>query len=124
KLYCQEIQANNLHNHSNLAVLENITSSVINNSHSHSNKSYLDSINQNLSKTSNVQFNNISAYSNTKDINNTGLKLQNNYVFYSIVDGKDVGNKISFYHSYRTGSGYIRESCKIEVKRERSDHNY
>src|SRR5690606_41452118 len=38
-------------------------------------------------------------------------------------DGKDVGNKISFYHSCRSGWGNVRESCKIEVKRE-TDVNY
>src|SRR5690606_20386827 len=94
-----------------------------NNSHSHSNKSYLDTIDQNLSRTSNVQFNNIIGYTNSKDINNTGLRLQNNYVFDEPEDGKDVGNKIAFYHSSRSGNGYIRESGKIEVKRE-SDANY
>src|SRR5690606_17597720 len=123
KLYCQEIQANNLHNHSNLAVLNSLTSSVINNSHSHSNKSYLDSINQNLSKTSDVQFGRIWGCANSKFLDNTGLRLQNNYVFDEPEDGKDVGNKISFYHSSRSGNGYIQESAKIEVKRE-SDANY
>src|SRR5690606_34281151 len=54
---------------------------------------------------------------------NTGLKLQNNYVFNNPQDGLHVGNKIAFYHSCRTDEGYIRESGKIEVKRE-SDVNY
>src|SRR5690606_5751760 len=97
-LNCQEIQANNLHNHSNLAVLENITSdhlhihnnlstlnsltsSVINNSHSHSNKSYLDSINQNLSKTNDVEFNNLLC--NIIDLKPTTYTGESNINFYS-----------------------------------------
>src|SRR5690606_3981923 len=103
KLYCQEIQANNLHNHSNLAVLENITSdhlhihnnlstlnsltsSVINNSHSHSNKSYLDSIDQNLSKTNDVEFNNILC--NKIDIKPTTYTGESIINFYSKRNGE------------------------------------
>lgn len=59
-------------------------------------------------------------YSNTNNINNTGLKLQNNYVFNNPEDGLGVGNKISFYHSCRSEGGYVRESGTIEVKRERT----
>jgi hypothetical protein len=62
-------------------------------------------------------------YSNSKDINNTGLRLQNNYVFDNPEDGLGVGNKISFYHSCRSEEDYIRESGTIEVKRE-SNVNY
>lgn len=62
-------------------------------------------------------------YSNTNNLNNTGLKLQNNYVFNNPEDGLGVGNKISFYHNCRSGEDYIRESGTIEVKRE-STINY
>src|SRR5690606_12336270 len=55
-------------------------------------------------------------YSNSKDINNTGLKLQNNYVFDEPEDGLHVGNKISFYHNCRSGENNMLESAKIEVK--------
>ena len=62
-------------------------------------------------------------YSDTNNIDNTGLRLQNNYIFDNPEDGLGVGNKISFYHSARTDGGYVQESCKIEVKRE-TDVNY
>src|SRR5690606_3810712 len=61
---------------------------------------------------------NIIGNSNSKDINNTGLILRNKYVFDNPEDGLGVGNKISFYHSCRSGENNILESCRIEVKRE------
>ena len=61
-------------------------------------------------------------YSNSKDINNTGLKLQNNYVF-NFGDGLGVGNKIAFYHNCQSDRNDMPESGTIEVKRE-SNVNY
>ena len=62
-------------------------------------------------------------YSNTNNMNNTGLSLRNMYVFDNPEAGLGVGNKLSFYHSCRSGAGNVVESCKIEVKRE-SNVNY
>lgn len=60
----------------------------------------------------------ISQNSNSADLNNTGLRLINNYAFDHPADALGVGNKISFYHSCRSGENWIMESAKIEVKRE------
>ena len=54
-------------------------------------------------------------YSNSKDINNTGLKLQNNYVFNNPEDGLGVGNKIAFYHNCRTGEDIYENQVKLKL---------
>src|SRR5690606_4881269 len=86
------------HSHSNMSVLNNLTSSVINNSHTHSNKTYLDIIDQNLSKNSHPEF----------DL----IRIKGKLDFRTYSEEHDISiynyNNDAFYYLYGTGNTWHR----------------